>query len=179
MLVSQSYRIILRRLSANKGNISSLSSRCSVRSQSTTTSTSLPSIEYNADTNHYKESLFDFPVKKKELSTNAFEKVGEAPNADFEALLGAYNDLETKFQEPVAVGLEMNMDDAIIAQDKEKTFDKILVLVSSAEGMNVPFEKKWDQAGFPSGEAQFHEEYPSDPFLSPKVCLTSILKDNL
>jgi len=108
--------------------------------------------------------------QKKHQSTIAFEKVEKvekAPHPEFEALSSAYNELDSNLKNPVAIGVEMTMDDAVYAHNKYNTFDKILVLISSGEGKNAIFEKKWEQAGFP-GNAQLHEEYPRDPLLSPR-----------
>ena len=115
----------------------------------------------------------DFQSSKR-FSTAAADKVGHVLDDHYEALSFAYKNMDNFVRNPAAIGLEMTIEDAIIAKNDGETFDQILILINNAEGKHAIFEEKWEKAGGIVEEANFHTDYPKDPLLSPRVSLQEI-----
>ena len=115
-----------------------------------------------------------FPVKtnlvcSQRFSTVTADKIDNVLDDHYEALSFAYKNMDNFVRTPAAIGLEMSIDDAVIAINDDETFDQILILINNAEGKHALFEEKWEKAGGIVEEANFHADYPKDPLLSPRV----------
>jgi len=105
------------------------------------------------------------------LDSYAADYIHEHLNA-----LESASKIASKDQYVPAVGQEIDLIQAASALNDQNSVDKILLLVRHGEAEHDVFERNWKEAGNDPNQAISHEDYPHDPFLTPKVSTNSPLE---